>query len=83
MTYRDLSHPQWVFEKKKECLGDLLHNIQGWSVQKTVKTMTMNCLSCLLSELSKHVPEGGALMKHSKRGRGTLGGVGGEPWVVG
>ena len=38
-------------KKEEEGLGDLLHNVEGWSVQKTVNTMTMNCLSCLLLEL--------------------------------
>ena len=38
-------------KEKKECLADLLHNVEGWSVQKKSDTMTRNCLSCLLLEL--------------------------------
>ena len=39
--------------EKQQCFGDLLHNVEWWSVQKkkTVNTITMNCLPCLPSEL--------------------------------
>ena len=28
-----------------------MHNVEGWGMQKTVNIKTMNCLSCLPSEL--------------------------------
>ena len=40
-----------VGPRGEKMLGDLLHGVEGWSVQKTPNTVTMICLSCLQSKL--------------------------------